>query len=113
MPDKNDEHVRLLLVFFIIVATSLLAMLVMFNKNPDAFIRYLFTIIPLAVGIGAVSRQAESVRKRVDQMTDKTDAQTEMLENVQHQTNGRLDAQFAAVYEKINEVHDDIKEKQP
>lgn len=113
MPDKNDEHVRMLLVFFIIVATSLLAMLVMFDKNPDAFVRYLFTIIPLAIGIGVVSRQAESVRKRVDQVTDKTDAQTEMLENVQHQTNGMLDAKFAALNEKIDEVRNDIEEKQP
>lgn len=111
MSDKNDEHVRMLLVFFIMVATSLLAMLVMFNKNPDAFIRYLFTIIPLAIGIGVVSRQAEGVRKRVDEMTDKTDAQTELMENVQDQTNGKLDAKFAALNEKINEVREEIKEK--
>lgn len=85
--NKSEEHVKIAAIAAIVLILVLVAVVTIADRDPDVLLRWATsTLVPLLPLI-FVYRQAQQVEK-------KTDEQTETLNKIEHQTNGKLDARL-------------------
>lgn len=97
--DRPPTAVMLAVVMFATVTVGLMAALAFYEKDTSRFINLITILVPTTVGLVFVT-------KRVDDVMRETKRQSKDIEEVKHQTNGKLEEKFDVVNTKLDEMKD-------
>lgn len=87
MSNKSDEHIKIALIGVIALVLVLVTVITFVDRDPDVLLRWATNTLTPIVGIVFLYQKTRKVE-------DKTDEQTETLNKIEHQTNGKLDARL-------------------
>lgn len=99
MKNSSDDGVKIALIGLTALCFILVTVITITDRDPDIMMRFAVSTLAPLLGVVFVYRKTNDIES-------KTDQQTELLEKVESQTNGKLDAKFAALHDKLNEISD-------
>lgn len=87
--------VALAVVAFAMLCALLVFGLIFTDHDPGPFTAFVFAVLPSTIGVIVVAG-------KVDKVGAVAETTQEVAENVQHQVNGKLNAQFDAIHARLD-----------